>query len=152
MSRRRSVPALLIVLGGLGIGIGGALPWMYEFAGLIPLRGVIGLNGRLLLAAGAVCGALGMMVGRGARLGPLLVLRRVTAALGVGITCVAVWLLIGVWELAGARGASAMVALRPGPGLFVIGLGGVLLALAACMPERHWSTGLPVTHEKRPGA
>lgn len=152
MLRRPSTPALLIVLGGLGIGIGASLPWMYYFAGLVPLRGVIGLNGRLLLAAGALCVALGVMLGRGTRLGPHIVLRRVTAALGLGITCVAVWLLIGVWELARARGESAMLALRPGPGLFVVGLGGVLVALTACIPERYWSTGVPVTHEHRPGA
>ena len=151
VSRRRSLPAVLIVLGGLGIGIGASLPWMYYFAGLVPLRGVIGLNGRLLLAAGALCVALGVMLGRGTRLGPHRVLQRVTAALGVGITGVAVWLLIGVWELARARGASAMLALRPGPGLFVVGFGGVLLALTACIPKRYWSTGLPVTKESASG-
>ena len=144
VSRRVSTPALLIVLAGLAIGLGAFLPWMYYFAGLVPLRGVIGLNGRLLLAAGALCVALGValcvMLGRGTRLGPQIVLRRVTAALGLGITCAAVWLLIGVRELARARGESAMLALRPGPGLFVVGLGGVLLALTACIPERYWST------------
>jgi hypothetical protein len=152
VSRRRFTPALLIVLAGLAIGIGASMPWMYYFAGLVPLRGVIGLNGRLLLAAGALCLALGVMLGRGTRLGPHRVLRRVTAALGLVITCVAVWLLIGVRDLARAPGESAMLALRPGPGLFVVGLGGVLLALAACIPERHWSTGVPVTHDNRPGA
>jgi len=60
----------------------------------------------------------------------------------VVITCVAVWLLIGAWELARARGESAMLALRPGPGLFVVGLAGLLLALTACIPERYWSTGV----------
>ena len=140
-SRRRSTPALLIVFSGLGIAIGACLPWMYYFAGLVPLRGVIGLNGRLLLSAGAVCVALGVMLGRGIRLGPPTLLRRVTSALGVVITCVAVWLLIGVWELARARGESAMLALRPGPGLFVVGLGGVLLAFTACIPERYWNCG-----------
>jgi len=152
LSRRRFAPALLIVLGGLAISIGASLPWMYYFAGLVPLRGVIGLNGRLLLAAGAACVALGVVLGRGARLGLHIVLRRVTAALGIVITCVAVWLLIGVWELARARDESAMLALRPGPGLFVVGLGGVLLALAACIPERYWNTAVPATHENRPGA
>jgi hypothetical protein len=76
----------------------------------------------------------------------------VTAALGVVITCFAVWLLIGVRDLARARGESAMLALRPGPGVFVVGLGGVLLALAACIPEQHWSMGVPVTHQNRAGA
>jgi hypothetical protein len=122
---------------------------MYYFAGLVPLRGLIGLNGRLLLAAGILCVALGVMVGRGTWLGPPIVLRRVTATLGVVITCVAIWLLIGVWELARARGESAMLVLRPGPGLFVVGLGGVLLALTACIPEGYWSTGVLVTHENR---
>jgi hypothetical protein len=149
-SRRRSTPAFLIVLSGLGIGIGACLPWMYYFAGLVPLRGVIGLNGRLLLSAGAVCVALGVMLGRGIRLGPPTLLRRVTAALGVVITCVAGWLLIGVWELAHTRGESTMLVLRPGPGLFVVGLGGVLLVLTACIPERHWSSGVPAKHEKEP--
>ena len=137
------MPALLIVLGGLGIGIGALLPWMYYFAGLIPLRGVIGWNGRLLLAAGAACVAVGVMLGRGTRLAPQVMLQRVTVALGVAITGVAVWLLIGVRELVRARGASAMLALRPGPGLFVVGLSGVLLALTGCLPERYWSTGPP---------
>jgi hypothetical protein len=76
----------------------------------------------------------------------------VTAALGVVIICVAAWLLIGVWELAHARGESAMLALRPGPGLFVVGLGGALLALTACIPERYWSIGVPVMHDNRAGA
>jgi hypothetical protein len=128
------------------------MPWMYYFAGLVPLRGVIGLHGRLLFAAGALCVALGVMLGRGTRLGSHKVLQCVTAALGVIITCFAVWLLIGVRDLARAGGESAMLALRPGPGLFVVGLGGVLLALTAFIPERYWSTVVPVTHDNRPGA
>lgn len=149
VSRRLSAPALLIALSGLVIGIGASLPWMYYFAGLVPLRGLIGLNGRLLLAAGILCVALGVMLGRGTWLGPPIALRRATATLGVVITCVAVWLLIGVWELARSRGESAMLVVRPGPGLFVVGLGGMLLVLAACIPERHWSTGARAKHEKR---
>lgn len=149
--RRRSIPALLMVLGGLGIGIGASLPWMYSFAGLIPLRGVIGLNGRLLLAAGALCVVLGVLLGRRTRLAPYRVLQRLMAALGIGIICIAVWLLIGVWQL-GTRSESAMLALRPGPGLFVVGLGGVLLTITGCIPERYWSTGPPRAPDNRPVA
>ena len=149
---RRARSALLIVLAGLAIGIGASLPWMYYFAGLVPLRGVIGLNGRLLLAAGVLCVALGVMLGRGTWLGLHIVRRRVTAVLGIVITCVAVWLLIGVGELARARGESAMLALRPGPGLFVVGLGGLLLALSACIPERYWHTDVPLAPENQPWA
>jgi hypothetical protein len=151
VSRRRSTPALLIVLSGLDISIGASLPWMYYFAGLVPLRGIIGWNGRLLLAAGVLCVVLGVVLGRGTWLGLHIVLRRVTAALGIVIACVAVWLLIGVEELAGARGESAMLALRPGPGLFVVGLGGLLLALTACIPVRYWHTDVPLTCENQPG-
>jgi hypothetical protein len=146
---RCATPALLIVLAGLAIGIGAVLPWMYYFAGLVPLRGVIGLNGRLLLAAGVLCVALGVVVGRGTWLGRHIVLRRVTAVMGIVITCVAVWLVIGVGELARARGESAMLALRPGPGLFVVGLGGLLLALTACIPERYWHSDVPLTPENQ---
>lgn len=148
----RATPPLLIALAGLTIGIGAFLPWMYYFAGLVPLRGVIGLNGRLLLAAGAMCVAFGVTLGRSTALGLHIVLRRVSAALGIVITCVAVWLLIGVGELARARGESAMLALRPGPGLFVVGLGGLLLAFSACIPERYWHTDVPLAPEIQPGA
>jgi hypothetical protein len=113
---------------------------MYYFGGLVPLRGVIGLNGRLLLAAGVLCIALGVLLGRGTRLGLHILLRRATAALGLGITGVAVWLLIGVWQLERTGGESAMLVLRPGPGLFVVGLGGMLVALTACIPQRYWSS------------
>jgi hypothetical protein len=149
---RRAPPALLIVLAGLAIGIEASLPWMYYFAGLVPLRGVIGLNGRLLLAAGVLCVAVGVVLGSGTWLGLHMVLRRVAAVLGIVITCVAVWLLIGVGELARARGESAMLALRPGPGLFVVSLGGLLLALSVCIPERYWHTDVPLTPENQPGA
>jgi hypothetical protein len=149
---QRATPALLIVLAGLAIGTGALLPWMYYFAGLIPLRGVIGLNGRLLLATGGLCVALGIVLGRGTRPGLHIVLRRVTAVMGIVITCVAVWLVIGVGELARARGESAMLALRPGPGLFVVGLGGLLLALTALIPVRYWRTDVPLTPENQPAA
>jgi hypothetical protein len=137
--KRPSGPAFLIALSGLGIGAGACLPWMYYFAGLIPLRGVIGLHGRLLLATGALCVALGVMLARGGRLGPHRVQRSVTAALGVAITGAAVWLLLGVKELARGQGATGMLAMRAGPGLFVVGLGGMLLLFTACIPETYWS-------------
>jgi hypothetical protein len=111
---------------------------MYYFAGLVPLRGVIGLNGRLLLATGALCIVLGVLLARGVRLGPHRVWRRLTAALGIGITGAAAWLLLGVWDLARGPNANAMLAMRAGPGLFVVGLGGLLLLVTAVVPERYW--------------
>jgi hypothetical protein len=137
--KRRSGPAFLIALSGLGIGVGACLPWMYYFAGLIPLRGVMGLNGRLLLGAGALCVILGVLLARGVGLGGPKVQRRVTAAVGVGTIAAAAWLLWGVRELARGQGPTAMLAMRGGPGLLVVGLGGALLLLTACIPERYWS-------------
>jgi len=43
------------VAGGVLMAIGAFLPWLTLYAGLHPLRGVIGLNGRVLAAGGAVC-------------------------------------------------------------------------------------------------
>src|SRR5437764_2423908 len=47
--------ALAAVAGGAMMATGAFLPWLTLFAGLHPLRGVIGLNGRVLAAARAVC-------------------------------------------------------------------------------------------------
>src|SRR5216110_896890 len=46
--------ALAAVAGGGLMAIGAFLPWLTLYAGLHPLRGVIGLNGRVLAAGGAV--------------------------------------------------------------------------------------------------
>ena len=134
--RRRSLPRELGLLGGLGVSIGACLPWMSLYAGLVPLRGVIGLNGRLLLAAGVLGVALGVVLGNGVPRGNRVLFGRLAAALGSGVTGAAIWLLIGVWQLSQGRGTSAMLVPRAGPGLFVVALGGVLLVLAACVPER----------------
>src|SRR5436309_15865396 len=47
--------ALAAVVGGVLMAIGAFLPWLTLYAGLHPLRGVIGLNGRILVAGGALC-------------------------------------------------------------------------------------------------
>ena len=97
--RRWSLPGVFGVLGGLGVSIGACLPWMSFYAGLVSLRGVIGLNGRLLLAAGVLGVALGVVLARDNPRGSGVVLRRLAAGLGIGVTGAAIWLLIGVWQL-----------------------------------------------------
>src|SRR5207249_12117759 len=47
--------ALAAVVGGVLMAIGAFLPWLTLYAGLHPLPGVIGLNGRILVAGGAPC-------------------------------------------------------------------------------------------------
>ena len=56
IARRRargvSLAVVLAVAGGGIVIVGTWLPWMSYFAGIVQLRGLIGLNGRLLLVAG----------------------------------------------------------------------------------------------------
>jgi hypothetical protein len=106
---------------------------MYWFAGLVPLRGLIGLNGRLFLAAGVAAFALAFLRSR-ADVATRGRWRVFTALLGATVSAGAVWLLIGVWELTRTQGSNAMLAPRPGIGLWVVLSGGVLVALAAAMP------------------
>jgi hypothetical protein len=135
MAKATSLSGVLGLLGGIGISIGAWLPWMSLYAGLVSLRGLIGLNGRLLLAAGLLGVALGIILARENSRGYHVAARRLAAALGVGVIGASTWLFVGVWHLSHGRGASAMLIPRAGPGLFVVTLGGVLLVLAAYVPE-----------------
>jgi len=122
---------LLAVLGGAVICLGAWLPWMTYFAGLYPLRGVIGLYGRLLIAAGI--GAIllgGIDTAAPLRFRPRTVARAV-GLLGLVVTSAAVWLFVGVRELAHIGATNAMFSPRPASGLLVVSVGGLVLILAA---------------------
>src|ERR1035437_3426471 len=126
--------AVASTAGGAAIALGSCLPWMYYFAGLIPLRGLIGLNGRLFFAAGAVSMTLGFLRSRAAMetRGRWQVF---AALLGAMVSAGAVWLLIGVWELTRTDGSNAMLAPKAGSGLWVVLCGGVVVAFAAAVPD-----------------
>ncbi len=127
----RAIASLLALVGGGAIVVGACLPWMSYFAGLIPLRGIIGLNGRLLCAAGVLGVAAAGPLAR-ARPGRVRhVTRAGAAALGIAVSAAAVWLLIGVRELTEGRAAHSMLAPKPGIGLVVVFIGGLLLAIEA---------------------
>jgi hypothetical protein len=134
-TRRRNVAPVCAVAGGALIVCGCCMPWMYYFAGLVPLRGWIGLNGRLLLAAGAVSIASGIIqwldgAGPGNRW------RLLAATLGVAVSAGAVWLLVGVRQLARANASNVMLAPKPGSGLWVILAGGIIAAVGAIIGPR----------------
>jgi hypothetical protein len=131
---RPDLAPLYAGVGGAVIALGSCLPWMYYFAGLVPLRGLIGLNGRLLLAAGAVSIVLGFLRSRAA-VGTRGRWRVITALMGATVSAGAVWLLIGVWELTHTHGSNAMLAPKPGRGLWVVLFGGILVAFAAAQPS-----------------
>jgi hypothetical protein len=122
---------LLALAGGGAIALGSWLPWMTYFAGLVPLRGWIGLNGRLLLGAGVIglVVAVALAPRRGARTRGYA--RRVAALVGLGVVAAAAWLLLGVWDLTRIHAANAMVAPRPGFGLVVVLAGGAMLCASA---------------------
>src|SRR5436190_11554199 len=82
--------ALAAVAGGGLMAIGSFLPWLTLFAGLHPLRGVIGLNGRVLATGGAVCLVAGVRCWRRPAPG----LERAVAALGWACTGCAIWLTV----------------------------------------------------------
>ena len=139
LRRRPPTPALLAALGGCLVALGACLPWMSLFAGLVPLRGVIGLNGRVLLASGIAAIALATNLARvdNGGLGSTGLPRSLAALYGIAVTATAVWLLIGVWQLSHGHGANLMLAPQPGPGLFVVALGGLVLVLAAFRAPPH---------------
>lgn len=136
-ARRRTVPkaAVLAVVGGAAIALGSWLPWMSYFAGLQPLRGVIGLNGRVLFGAGvlALLGGIANTWSGETRVRRFA--RRATSLLGVVVAAAAVWLLIGVRELTRVHGSNAMFAPRPGVGLVVVLIGGCVLAAAIAFKD-----------------
>ena len=130
-----SIAPLLAVMGGAAIAVGAWLPWMSYFAGLYPLRGVIGVNGRVLLAVGVVSVVSGLALARMTAVSSRRFAKRSIAVLGVLVVIAATWLVIGVRELTRIRASNSMLAPRPGVGLLVVLLGGVLLALVSLAPE-----------------
>lgn len=126
-ARGRAAGALQLS-GGALIVIGAALPWLTLFAGLQAYRGIIGWNGRGMLAAGAVV-ALGGAASFAGRAG--LLVRRVVsllAAVVAGSAVVLVVRLIAIWHELVSR--DVMMLARPGVGLPVVVVGAIVAAAA----------------------
>src|SRR5919198_5708132 len=83
------------VASGVLIAIGAFLPWLSLFAGLHPLRGVIGLNGRVLAAGGAICLVAGVRCWRRPAPG----LEWAVAALGWALAGFAIWLTLQLFMM-----------------------------------------------------
>jgi hypothetical protein len=118
----RAAVAFAAMIGGAGVIAGALLPWVEAFAGLIPIAGVRGLNGRILLAAGGIIGAAGLWhllrADRGSRW-----------LIGLAGSCslaFAGYLLLRLTALLPAVNSGSMAAVRPGPGLWVIVAGSAL--------------------------
>src|SRR3989441_10676276 len=89
-STQERLVASAAAVGGALMAIGSFLPWLSLFAGLHPLRGVIGLNGRVLAAGGALCVAAVIQYWQR----PALRLQPAVAALPWALTVFATWLTI----------------------------------------------------------
>lgn len=114
-------------LGGALIVAGAWLPWFSLYAGLHPLRGITGLNGRLLLAGGAAAAVVGLaLLVRDDRRR-----RGLLGSLGVGLAVFSAWLLLGVPTTYRTMQENPMLVARIGPGLFVVLLGALLVVAAA---------------------
>jgi hypothetical protein len=114
------------VTGGTLAIIGAALPWLTLDGGLQRYNGTIGPYGWLIVAAGALIIAIGLLQirKRFARF------TATAAALGIGLFVFAIWLLSGVQQVV-HRPEAAMFAPGPGPGLFVVLAGAIVVICAA---------------------
>ena len=127
-----TLPAPLSLTGSGLVAAGTMLPWFSFFAGLHPVRGIAGINGQLLLAAGLV-----LVLASGASL--LLqkpALRRGIGWAGVVLSGVLGVLLIRMFEAKEQLSANPMMVARLGPGLFVSLAGAVLVAATLLLPAR----------------
>ncbi|PYO43356.1 MAG: hypothetical protein DMD33_08150 [Gemmatimonadetes bacterium] len=123
LTRERLVASAAVV-GGALIAIGAFLPWLSLFAGLHPLRGIIGLNGRLLAAGGVVCLVAGLRCWQR----PDRWLQRAVAAVGWALTGFAIWLTIQLFITYRELRGNPMLVPRLGPGLFLALVGSLLAA------------------------
>jgi hypothetical protein len=120
----RWLPASLVA-GGALVMAGALVPWLTLYAGLYGYRGTTGLYGWVVFGAGALACAIGL----GAhRFGPPW-LGWASAALGGGLLGFTAWLLAGLVTIL-RRPSAAMLAPRPGPGLFLVLAGATLILLA----------------------
>jgi len=129
-STQERLVASAAVVGGALIATGAFLPWLSLFAGLHPLRGVIGLNGRLLAAAGAVCVVAGVRCWQRPARG----LQRAVGVLGWVLIPFATYLAVQLLDSYRELRANPMLVPRLGPGLFLALLGS-LLAGATALPS-----------------
>jgi hypothetical protein len=128
MAQQRLVGAAFLTSGALAIA-GALLPWLTLYAGFYQYSGMVGMYGRIILAAGIIVFGLGLTSVRVR----LTWLPWAGALCGVLLTAFAAWLYEGLIEIM-RRPDTAMFAPRAGPGVLVVFAAGVLLtALSAAL-------------------
>lgn len=129
---RESLIAVVAACGGLVIAAGAFLPWLSLYAGLHPMRGVVGLYGRLVAAAGVVC----LVAGVRHLLRPSSRLRRAVTVLSWGVAAFAAWLTGQLFITYHQLQANPMLIPRLGPGLFVVLVGSLVVGITASVAPR----------------
>lgn len=123
-----ATPALA---GGVLAAAGALLPWFTFFANLQSMRGISGLYGWLVLAAGvASAGLAGWFVWRGA---PRAL--RASGAIGLGLLAFTLWLLPRQFATRDRLLTNPMLVPEMGPGIFVA-IGGALLVSTTLLVMR----------------
>jgi hypothetical protein len=137
--RRRALPVrgwrTVIGLAGLLAGAvtvaGCLLPWAEIFAGLIGIPGIRGDNGKALALAGALIAVVGLshLVTGDPRT------RLAIGIIGAGVAGYAGYLLLRLAGSLKSLGSDSMLAVRGGPGLWVVALGGVVAVSTLFLPS-----------------
>lgn len=124
--------ALGAAAGGLLIAAGAVLPWITLYGGLHPLRGILGLYGQLLFAAGLGCAIGALFLGRSPRR-----LGSIVLGLAAGVFAFAAWLAFARIPvmLEGMRENPFLVA-GQGRGPHVALLGALLVLVAGSLALR----------------
>ncbi len=119
--------ALTALAGGALVALGAFLPWLSFFAGLYPVRGVLGLWGRLLAAGGVVC----VLAGMAELWHPDRRLRLGIAVLGWALAAFAGWLTLQLLLTFRQLQADVMMVPRRGPGLVIVLAGTLVTSVPA---------------------
>jgi hypothetical protein len=118
-----------LIVGGVLLMIGAALPWLTLYAGLHQYGGMIGEYGQAVFAAGAAAVVGGIVA---LRVRPPW-LRLAGAAFGVAVFAFGLWLYVGLRQFVN-RPEALMFVPQAGPGLFVVLLGAAVVAIGSQLP------------------
>ena len=124
--RRGRLIGWAVLIGGMPIMVGAALPWLTFFAGLQAYSGLAGLNGRLLMGGGVLALLLGIWFLRRRSQS----LRWAIGLYGFALLAFASWLMVGLLISYRQLSADPMMVAGLSPGLFVA-VAGALLVFAA---------------------
>lgn len=131
-SARRTRMGLAAIAGGGALIAGAWLPWLSLFAGLYPMRGIIGLNGQLIFVAGLAITVLGaVLLARDVRAASLML-----GGAGVLLLGLVASIFAGIRHLTNGTGDQAMLVPRAGVGFWVVVLGAVVTAAAPLLGRK----------------